>query len=202
MMVHLNAILVVFLAVQAIFSGPEKKSPAYAPSASQQGTVAVKGSSNVNEFRLDATVGSISVNAGDYQSGSSGKDQQKRCFIKIPVKDFKTDNQMIYRDFLEMVKSKQHPDILIGIDYSFLEKVQREKKSGKTYVEVNLAGVSRIYEMCINYSGKTGAYTRLSGSETMKLTDFKLNPPQRIFGIVRVSNEIIVNFDFVYRIQP
>jgi hypothetical protein len=198
-MVHLNVIWVVLLAVQTLFNGPERSAPA--STSAQQGLVAVQGSSNVNEFRLDATVGSISVNACDYQSGSSGKAQQSRCFIKIPVKDFKTNNQMIYRDFLEMVKAKQHPDILIGIDYTVLESIQRDKKGCKTSVEVNLAGVSRMYEMSINYSGKSGAFTRLSGSETMKLTDFKLSPPQRIFGIVRVSNEIIVNFDFVYKIQ-
>jgi hypothetical protein len=200
-MLHFNLILAVFFATQSFINPPTRVETAAATASSRNGVVAVKGSSNVNEFSLDASVSSISVNASDYQSGSSGQKQKSRCFISIPVKDFKTSNQLIYRDFLEMMKAKQHPDILIGIDYVFLERVQKEKKGGKTSVEINLAGVSRIYEMNIRYNAKTGSFSSLSGSETMKLTDFNLNPPQRMFGMVKVSNEIIVNFDFVYRIQ-
>lgn len=51
--------------------------------------------------------------------------------------------------------------------------------------------ITRCYIIECKYGNKI-----IHGEKTVKLTDFKLDPPVKSFGLIKVKNELNINFEF------
>lgn len=170
---------------------------AYVPASACSNYINIAGNTNMNrfEFRLEFPLHQVfSVDPSDL------KDQynQDMYEIYLPVKSFKTDNQLILRDFLTLLKANIHPDIIIGIGYKPLLDFREGNNRKIQHVRITLAGITKIYPVAFIVDSCTGNLVYVRGHKNIKLTDFGIQPPEKFQGLVKVENEVLINFGFVF----
>jgi hypothetical protein len=99
----------------------------------------------------------------------------------------------MYDDFLELVKAREFPVLKIIIPKEWIEKANKNKGTSCPEIEIMLAGVTRIYKIDCNLYD-CGSNRFIQGLKMIKLSDFNIQPPVKLSGLVKVSDEIAVNF--------
>lgn len=159
------------------------------------GFIQITGKTNINSFKLHQIPNEI---AGYFYTATTNPTFSNPSFsiIQIPVKEFKADNLLLYKDFLQLVKASEYPDISIRFpDISMLEPgIDTVIKE----VLITLAGTTRSYDISCVTSQCDERKLFLYGSRKLLLTDFNLVPPEKTFGLIKVMNEVIINFGFTF----
>lgn len=153
----------------------------------------IQGSSNINRFRL--------VNQSPrIKTGSELNGIARNREIQIPVDEFTAANNHMLKDFYDMVKASQYPYIHIAIEPR--NRADFDETTGMTNfrTEISIAGKSRNYIVPCEINFCENETLVLKGTLQVKLTDFEIEPPQKIFGAVKVNNEVFINFAF--RLEP
>jgi hypothetical protein len=148
----------------------------------------IRGESNINEFSFYYK--SIPQNSsGDENSGDT-------LVISIPIRDFEASNPLMYKDFLELMKEDKYPRIYISFSRKQLEDAIINKPEPCPQIRITIAGITRTYLVDCMVEKCSGQYY-LKGNEIIRLSDFNLKPPGKLLGLVKVNNEIDVNFGFI-----
>jgi hypothetical protein len=116
--------------------------------------------------------------------------------IKIPVEEFKCTNKFVYKDFLTLLKAEMYPYLEIDIPASSGIKYNIDDSLILKGVTITFAGVSNQYDINCKIEKGDNENQILEGSARIKLTDIDIAPPVRLFGLVKVKNEITINFEF------
>ena len=116
--------------------------------------------------------------------------------MNIPIKDFEASNPMMYKDFLELMKEEDYPWIKISFSKKQLERALSDLSEPCPDISITIAGITKTYNVqCLVVKCADNFY--LKGKENIKLSDFRLKPPAKLLGLVKVDNEIDVNFGFI-----
>jgi hypothetical protein len=151
----------------------------------------ITGESNVNQF-------SFTFNQADMTGLSSGRSLDTAdVIIRIPIREFRASNQMMYSDFLHMMKESEFPLIEICFKRKQLnDRVQSGNYSSCPDIRITIAGVTRIYKIdCFLFPCAENLF--IQGEKKLRLTDFHLTPPVKLKGLVKVSDDINVDFGFM-----
>jgi hypothetical protein len=115
--------------------------------------------------------------------------------IMVPVNDFKCTNRIAYKDFLFTLKASKYPWLEIAIPpYSEIKNVDGSSALLRD-VLITVAGVAKHYDINCKLLESNSDHQVLNGSAVLKLTDFGIVPPVRFMGLVRVKDEITINFE-------
>jgi hypothetical protein len=157
--------------------------------------ISIHGSSNINQFKFD------NHNLKIKPSINASEDQASYQHIRIPVYDFKGPNDRMLNDFYELVSSSEYPYIQISIEPK--EKADFDETTGKTIFKtiISLAGESSIYEVPCEILFCENSEYILKGNLEIELTDFNIRPPEKVFGAIKVNNEVFINFAFKLKIE-
>lgn len=159
-------------------------------------SISIEGETNVNqfEFSYDSIVAK-EVNKPENLSNAGA--EPKIVHFRLPVHAFSSDNSMMNKDFYKLLKASEHPEIIVGIDKSKLYLMTSGHYYSAMDIELTMAGITKSIQ------GKfTSTYTRngkliLKGLSYINLKDFSLDPPQKMLGLVKVNETILINFDVV-----
>lgn len=133
------------------------------------------------------------------EQGAEYIKDNKTSSIIIPVKDFKCINKSAYKDLLSLLKVDQYPNLEIDIpDNSNIIYIS-EKKVILKGISFNIAGVTRKYDVWCRINNAGTANQIFSGTTRLKLTDLDIVPPVKFLGLIKVNDEIIVDFSFCMR---
>jgi hypothetical protein len=155
----------------------------------------IHGYTNVNQF-------TCSMDCYNNADTLEYIDNYKSCDLvfnknemSIPVKSFDCDNAMITKDFWHTIRAEKYPNL--HIRFLSLEKVNKSNYvSGN--VEIVLAGVTKKYS--IHYATKTmGNNLQLKGVQLVCFSDFGLQPPQRMLGLIQVQENLKVEFNLMLK---
>jgi hypothetical protein len=149
--------------------------------------ISIQGSSNINQFRF------YNDNPGiDTTSDNITLDNR----IKIPVYDFKASNQRMLNDFYDMVSASEYPFINITIENRELADFDEQSGLTNFRTKITIAGKSNSYIVPSEISGCEHNGFILKGNLQVKLTDFDIVPPSKVFGAVKVNDKVFINFAF------
>jgi hypothetical protein len=125
-------------------------------------------------------------------SGDPENDSDIR--IVVPVKDFQCSNHIAYKDFISLLKVNQFPYLSISLPRDEISRIGPGDFIEIREVLITIAGLSKKYKIdCrIEYSEQKDPV--LVGTTKILLTDLDIVPPVKSFGLIKVKNEIIVNF--------
>ena len=115
--------------------------------------------------------------------------------IIIPVKDFTCTNRYVYRDFLTLLKVEQYPYLEIDIPHNSGIKYFIDNSVLLKGISITVAGVSRQYDINCKIHNVDNENQVLNGTALIKLTDLEICPPVKMLGLVKVKNEITINFE-------
>ncbi|MBD3616095.1 MAG: YceI family protein [Gracilimonas sp.] len=168
---------------------------------SNESKLSIKGKSNVNEFRCQAE--------HDLQQDSLNYSYQVEAdtvtvngvLLALEIDQFDCGKRAINRDFRSTLKYKEYPFIEIILNELVLDEatgiVPQEAK-----VTIRIAGVERKYTVPLNTFSSSEEDFTVGGNKVLYMTDFGLTPPSPMLGLIKVEDELDIEFDLVIRRQP
>lgn len=187
------AVVVVFLIFSLAISGqpmPDKSIPHHNETEVKacDNYIKIEGSTNVNHFHFEQTFNE-KEEVIETHPGSKEIIQ-----LKIPAHDFKASNPMMYDDFLKLIKASEYPYIDITIFFEDIKLPAGPENTVVPKIRIGLAGKSKTYEIPGQIHDCRKSSTHINGKVNISLQDFNLNPPTKFMGMVKVNNEVFINF--------
>ncbi len=150
----------------------------------------INGTSNVNDFECfyNAPISSDSV----FQSVTFG---DSLFFEGKPIQ-FKTSSfdcgkRAINRDLQKTLKADDFPFMELSIKTAEIA----DSVPFSSDLRVSIAGKTNIRPVTITAYSSSDSKITFSGNGQILLTDFGLEPPTALFGLVKVNDEIEINFE-------
>ncbi len=173
----------------------------------------IEGTSNIHDWRVESTLIGGSIEAGNNfptepgQAVTPGKVEAKaEAFVtarslKSIEEDGKPYSDKMDEVMYEHLKAQQFP----RITYRLIELTLKEVAKGKDdpYLmeakgELAVAGVTNTVTMPVKVLPLGDKKMKVSGTATMKMTDFKVEPPapKIALGLIKTGDEVKLLFDW------
>ena len=151
-------------------------------------TIRIAGSTNINQFccHVNEYTGpdTIILNAG----GTLGS-------LAIDIEDFNCNNRIMTGEFKSTLKYKQYPQLkIVFLNLEKTPAFNATPETVKGWVEVDLAGACRKFEISYSTCRTEDGNVDLVGSRTFNFSDFGLTPPRKMGGLIRVNDKLDVQF--------
>ncbi len=151
----------------------------------------ILGATNINEFHcLSVSYGGEDIMKEDCSQASESSSLSGEIVMKSS--GFDCHNSMMTRDFAKTVKANEFPEI--SIRFIGLKENPSRKNVLFGKVEITLAGEARIYTVSCIVKEESEKSKHLKGTRTFYFSDFGLQPPQKLFGAVKVKDAVSVDF--------
>jgi polyisoprenoid-binding protein YceI len=120
--------------------------------------------------------------------------------VEIPVKSIRSDKKGMDKKMYEALKEKDHPII----EYELTEATVAEGSTSEqktfelqTKGKLTVAGKTRDLEMPMTVEVIDSDHVKFSGSTSLKMTDFKVKPPEAMLGLIKSGNEVHVQVEWM-----
>ncbi len=162
----------------------------------------IDGRTNVNPFKcfIPQYVGKDTLVL--QEGGNKSKPVFVKGSVSLDASSFDCGMAMMTSDFCKTIKSQSYPAIVI--DFIMFERapsysVKEEKFKG--IINISLGGATNIFEVDCLIEMMPSGLIRLKGEREFKFSDFRLEPPTRMFGLVRVEDALKVSFNLVLKLD-
>ena len=146
---------------------------------------------NINEYSKQDTIICIS---GPFKPLSFTGE------IQMDILNFNCHSKMITKDLRKTIRSDEYPTMTIKfISLQFMPLLQNKIELIKGLVEVQLAGVVKRFELSYSFLQSRPTYMQLNGGRSFRFSDFKLTPPRKFAGLIKIKDDFDVNFQLVLR---
>ena len=163
-------------------------------------TLKVAGKSNVNEFNC-SIAGYYQPDTISYTEDDNGRAVRLNGCLEIEVFRFDCHNKMITNDLRKTLKAEDHPTLIIRfVSLERTPSFQNITQRMKGWVEVELAGVRKTFQINYQFARKSNDTYLLNGSQVFCFSDFNLVPPRKLAGAIKIKDEFSV--DFSLRLIP
>jgi YceI-like domain len=115
--------------------------------------------------------------------------------MNIPVSTFDCENKMINKDFYQVLQSDKHP--YVQIQFVALERWTGEPNVGGT-AYITLAGVTKPFTIQYQVNSNSKLLL-LKGQQKIAFSDFGLVPPEKMMGLIKVQDNLEVEFHLALR---
>lgn len=116
--------------------------------------------------------------------------------FKIPVYQFKGKNSLMEKDFRDLLDATNYPLIKVGINENCLDKLNGKIEEQKIEFYLTIAGETKKVVGYYKPLYKNDQIV-VKGVTKIKLTDFSIEPPEKMFGMLQVKDSIIIKFDII-----
>ena len=87
----------------------------------------------------------------------------------------------------------------IGIDTSEFEEILDGSDSPSIPMEVQLSGITQKLHSNYSIQATSQDLQTLTGDVIIRLSDFSMKQPQKMMGLIKLSDEIIINFKILIK---
>jgi hypothetical protein len=184
---------ILFVTVYLLISGYYPADPVTTWVVMQGSSLTVNGSTNVNKFQCDITDYSLPdtitcAKAAKSQTlPMSGK-------LKLDIESFDCHNRMMTSDLRKTLKYKEYPKLVIK--FISINSYPNFKNPTKITgaVDISLAGIVKRYDISYVFTVDNSSIVHLKGDRAVTFTDFNLNPPSKLGGVIKAKDELLVEF--------
>ncbi|MDO6429468.1 hypothetical protein Q4E93_02635 [Flavitalea sp. BT771] len=153
-------------------------------------SISIAGSTNVNRFccQVNEYTGPDTITLNPAGASFLGT-------LSVNIEDFNCNNRIMTGEFKRTLKYHDYPRLTIR--FISLEKMPSfgvAAESVKGSVEVELAGISRKFEVMYSACRKNEGNVELVGYRVFGFSDFGLVPPHKMGGLIRVNDKLDVQF--------
>lgn len=163
----------------------------------QNSSLRINGSSNVNSFTCDVKEYLRADTLWCLQEERNSKYIfTSNSMLRLEIRKFDCHHKYITADFRKMVKADAYPTLIIR--FLSLDPI-RHGATVKGQVLVELAGKKKIMDVMYQCEQLPSGQMHLTGNRTMRFPDFELEPPKKIGGLIRIREDIDVQFNLYFR---
>ncbi len=180
----------------ALFAGGGKPGTINSSIKTCDSFVNVWGSTNVNRFELSLNYPVKRI--FPIKNLDLGTKENKFYRISVPVNQFDSDNKLMYNDFLKLIKADRYPYIILEIPYGHLQHVFSGMECTMHKINITIDGITRSYVIpgSASHCREGGIY--VTGLKDIRLTDFNITPPAKLMGLIKVKDDVLIDFGFVF----
>lgn len=158
--------------------------------------VSILGKTNVNKFSCDYR-GQLPKDT--LQVAFIEKDNRislNNAELKLQVEKFDCGNVVMNQDFQNLLKEETYPSLEIRVQQiipEFGNKLEDGAEFGKAKVDFIIAGCKETYTLPIFVRDMDNGQFFI-GTHNLNIKDFNITPPDKFLGLVKVNEEVTVNF--------
>lgn len=164
----------------------------------------IEGSSNVNQFecRAEEYAGEATLPEADNDTSAPISTTNELLSIKIDIQvdSIECGKRKMNQDLQKALKADQFPEItFLFQEASILKEPQNIEEGFQLEVQglLTVAGTTKEISFTTEayYTGKNKV--RALGGTTINMTDYGVQPPTALMGLIRANEELTVNFDLI-----
>jgi hypothetical protein len=161
----------------------------------------LEGKSNVNKFNCCCNEKFQPASFTLQEGGAGSSLKFNGTYLNIRTKSLDCGNKIMNTDMYKALNANTHPVILFeplqvtATEIATLKKPGNKHSQLQVYAKITLNGHSKSYWMDINAQKLQGNSYRFTGSKSLLMTDFNVKPPEAMFGMIKVEDEILIYFD-------
>jgi polyisoprenoid-binding protein YceI len=164
----------------------------------------IEGRSNVNEFECEANKYSGEATLFDEEEDNTAfvQDVQERLSLQVDIRvdGFECGKNKMNRDLQSALKSDNFPEITFLFDSA--ELLEMPKHPNDPFL-VDVKGSLTVAGETRDIHFETRAYyldvdkVRAIGNTTIRMSDFNVEPPTALLGLIKADDELTVKFDLI-----
>ena len=160
-------------------------------------SISINGKTNVNKY--DCAIEGYKGSDTLLLTAERGKGAYfKRGVAKLAASAFECNMKVITKDLAETIQSDKYPYIELNfISFERVPKYEATEEKFKGNLTIKLANVAVPCEVRCSIVKDEKGLIHLRGHHNFKFSDFKLEPPSKMMGMVKVEEKITVNFHLV-----
>lgn len=164
----------------------------------------VEGTSSVQDYTCEAGVVAATFRTNPVEDPlvlGSLEETVSQMTLQVPAPQMDCDNDTMNEHMWKALKAEDHEQIRFELaDYRVTGQ------SGDTATlelpgELTLAGVTRPHTMTAQAVQQNDGSLRVLGTSRFEMTEFEMEPPSLMFGLMKVHPPVTVHFDLVVRSQ-
>lgn len=160
----------------------------------QGGSLKVEGSTNVNKFNCIIDSYAKPDTLVIFKNSAKGTIPIAGV-LKLDVQNFDCHNPMMTNDLRKTLRAKDFPNLSIRfISLNKYPGLAGNAESIKGLVTIELAGVTKQYEVDYKFISAGENVISLIGTRQVNFSDFNIVPPRKIGGMIQTNNELSVIF--------
>lgn len=190
-----TALVLIGLLVSALGLG---FAPAEEPTAfvlGDESRLWIEGTSTVRDFTCEAlqVAGVGTVETGEAATADLD------AVVAVAVRAFDCGVSQMNRDFYDALKARQHPGIRVVLTRAQVLAPPTDEAWAdlRVWGTITLAGTRRAVEVTAQGRRLPDGRVQVRGGHTLHMTDFGIEPPSGLLGLVRAHDKITVRFDLV-----
>lgn len=155
----------------------------------------ISGTTNVNQFRCRYQLKEFEIPVRMNPENRNGRIVFHNARLKLANDCFDCGGKGINADFREILQTERHPHVELTLLY--VDSKNQAEDRIAVGLEIKIAGEARKYETYLNCDNRSEICVQ--GHLALKLSDFGLDPPKKVFGMIKVNDEIAVDFALVMK---
>ena len=163
-----------------------------------ESSIELQGSTNINEFGCYTLELVPSISALVLPAQKEKALLLKDSRIKIKVNSLECGKEAINKDLKKTLKEREYPEIVIE-----LKKISFNKENiNNILINADLQIAGKNNPAHIQFSGEAEPINDIyciKGVYDIKLTDFGIEPPQPLFGLIKVHDAFTISFNLIFR---
>jgi len=162
------------------------------------------GNSTIHEYSADASelTGTIVVDSMLFGAGNGKLSHPlHKAEIAIPVRKLLSGNEKLDDNMYDALKADDHAIITYQmISDSILSGSGADSLILATNGILAVAGKENVVSMIVTFINRQDGTFGLRGSKEMLMTDFGIDPPSMMFGVLKTDNKIDIHFDLLLKL--
>ncbi len=158
--------------------------------------VKVYGTSNVHDWTMTSTgiesQGVFKFNSKDELVGLSG------FSFAVQAKSLKSGKSSMDDRTYKSMLANEFPKIVYQLKTAVVNPLAPNKFQLQTTGNLTIAGATQLIAMNVIATINADQSITCTGSEKLKLTDYKIQPPSFMLGAMKVGNDLTIKFDLNY----
>jgi polyisoprenoid-binding protein YceI len=167
----------------------------YKLSSGKNVSITVLGLSNVHDWTMTST---IMESQCDFKFDGGNLHSIPSLTFSLAANSLKSDHESMDKRTYKTLKADQYPRINYKLTSSVVTSDQKNKYSIKTIGDLTIAGSSQTINMIVTAVVNPDNTITCTGSQKIKLTDYKIDPPSFLLGAMKVKNDLTIQFNLVY----
>ncbi|WP_417236657.1 hypothetical protein [Bizionia paragorgiae] len=156
----------------------------------EKSTLLINGKSNVNSFSCVYDIEKIKNPIRVHYAVEDNTINFEQTTLFLETTCFDCGGNGINRDFRKTLNTDDYPEIALSLK---AVELKPQGASLNAYIDIKIAGISRLYTIPIKLKKKGNIM--ISGDLKLKLSDFNLKAPNKLFGIISVEDTIEIVFN-------
>jgi polyisoprenoid-binding protein YceI len=158
--------------------------------------VKVLGSSNVHDWTMTSTG---IVSQGEFKVEGDQLKSLTGFSFTVDAKSLKSEHDGMDNRTYKAINADKYPKIIYKLTSATISPIQKGKFLIKAIGDLTISGATQTITLNVTATVNADNSITCTGSEKIKLTDYKIQPPSFMLGAMKVANDLTIQFNLIYK---